>query len=366
MMLNKVVLADLKDQDMSSRVHLAFEQAGVLPLIERAREIYIHVPLGAVLFHDDIPVGGTYLDVELAEAMISVCSDKKIVFYETPATAHKNIIRLFERFGYIELSEKYSNVRIQCPDADETDKDSVQFDYGFEYPPVKLPGFLFNKENLIISFSNPKAPFSESVVGFQGLPFSLSGKSLIIGSTLFPKKNLLHFALPDVGLGLQDYVADALNRMHNAGVLSVGINGGRQAGGLINNVKINPVDWNLLIVSANMGLADVVTAALMGFKPQNIGYFLNLVQKGLIPSDFSNFSEIEIGNGRDRLEKQLRIENPFLQIDAPITTRQWAIGLLSQLSLKERIAVAGRTIPSMIKYKLSRKKPNPINQKNNG
>jgi hypothetical protein len=70
----------------------------------------------------------------------------------------------------------------------------------------------------------------------------------------------------------------------------------------------------------------------------------------------SNISVIEIGNGRARLERQLKNNNPFLPQERPINTRQWIFGLMKQVSLKNRFHMAGRILPSVIKYKFGRKK----------
>ncbi|MDX1797528.1 MAG: hypothetical protein R3255_02655 [Candidatus Lokiarchaeia archaeon] len=227
--------------------------------------------------------------------------------------------------------------------------------YGFDYPPVRLPKFLFNSKNLIISFSNPKAPFSESVAGFKGLPFSLSGKSLIIGSTLFHKKNLMHLAFSDIGLGLKDYVIDALDRIHKAGVVCIGINGGHFAGSMVDQVKVEPIEWNALVISTSIGISDAITAELMGFNPQKIEFFANLAQKGLIPSNFSTIPIIEVGNCRNRLKEQLKLSNPFLPQGTPITTRKWIFGLLKQVSFTDRLHLISKIIPSIIRYKFTRK-----------
>ena len=356
-MQEKAIIIDIENRDLITSLHEAFQQAGILPLIKQSREMYVHVPLGATLFHDGNAIGGTYLDVELAEAFIKTCSGKPITFYEAPATAHSNVKILFEKLNFTKLTEKYTNVRLlDLNDDSKGNFDRVSLNYGFDYPPLELPGFLFDKENLIISFSNPKAPFSERVIGFKGLPFSLSGKALIMGSTLFPKKNLLHMAFSDLGLGLKDYIIDGLDKINKTGVICIGINGGPLAGALIKQVKVHPVDWNLLVVSTNVGIADAVTASLMGFQPQQIGYFTGLVQKNLIPSDMSTISVIEIGNSRARLEHQLKNNNPFLPQERPINTRQWIFGLMGQVSLKNRLRMAGRILPSVIKYKLARKK----------
>jgi hypothetical protein len=352
-MSEKTIIVDLENQNISNCLHEAFLQAGILPMIEQIREIYVHVPLGATFFKDGNPIGGTYLDIEFAKALISICEGKPVTFYEAPATSNRNIKGLFEKLGYTELVKKYSQVQILCL---EEDQNSITLNYGFEYPPVKLPAFLFDKNNLIISFGNPKSPFSEVVAGFKGLPFSLSGKSLIIGSTLFPKKNLLHLAFSDIGLGLKGYVIDALDRIHKEGVICVGINGGRFAGAMIDQVKLNPVDWNVLVVSTNIGLADSVTAGLMGFDPQNVEFFIDLIKKELIPSDLKAISVVEIGNSRERLSQQLKDSNPFLPKGTAITTRQWIFGLLKQVSFKNRVQLMGRMIPSIIRYQFKKKK----------
>jgi len=171
-MPHKVAVIDIKDKDVSKCVKQAFEAANLLPLINKSKKIYIHAPVGATLFHDGIPTEATYLDVELAEAIINVCGEKPIIIYETPATAHRNIESLFEKLEYNKLEDKFPQLKVKCfKDDPEILDNSVSFDYGFDYPPVILPEFLFNKENLIISFSNSKAPFSSSVAGFPGIPF---------------------------------------------------------------------------------------------------------------------------------------------------------------------------------------------------
>ncbi len=356
-MQEKAIIIDIENQDLKKSLREAFEQADILPLIKTSREIYVHIPLGATLFRDGNPLGGTYLDVELAEAIVEVCCGKPITFYEAPATAHKNVKPLFEKLNYTQLAEKYSQVRLlDLNDEAIVNIGSLSLKYQFDYPPIELPKFLFDKENLIISFSNPKAPFSESAAGFRGLPFSLSGKSLIMGSTLFYKKNLLHLAFSDLGLGLKDYVIDGLDKINKMGVNCIGINGGRLAGAMIKQVKIHPVDWNLLVISKNIGIADAVTATLMGFQPQNIGYFAEMAQRNLIPSDLSTISVIEIGNGRKRLEDQLKKNNPFLPQESTINTRQWIVGLMKQVPFKTRLRMAGRILPSVIKYKLTKKR----------
>jgi len=353
----KAIITDLKNQNIVETLQKAFEQAGVLPLITQSREIYVHIPLGATFFRDGQPIGGTYLDVEFAEAIVLISAGKPVIFYEAPATAHRNVKNLFEKFGYTELARKYSQVRILCLEDDVIDKLSTRsLHYGFDYPLVELPGFLFDNQNLIISFSNPKAPFPDAVAGFKGLPFSLSGKSLIIGSTLFPKKNLLHLAFTDVGLGLKGYLVDALDKIHKAGVKCVGINGGRFAGAMIDQVKVHPVDWNVLVISTNIGIADAVAATLMGFEPQKIDYFIELIQKALISSELNTISIIEIGVGRARLEQQLRMNNPFLPQERSITTRQWILGILRQVSFKDRLRMVRKILPSIIRYKFTKKR----------
>ncbi len=354
---NNAIVIDLENRDISESMHEAFLQTGILPIINNSREIYVHVPLGASFFRDEKPIEGTYLDVEFAEAIISTSEGKPITFYETPATSNRNIEKLFEKFGYTQLASKHSQVQTLCLKEESLKpEDIVKLNYDFDYPPVNLPKFLFDKRNLIISFSNPKASFSENVAGFKGLPFSLSGKALIIGSTLFSKKNLLHLAFSDIGLGLKGYVVDALERMHNTGVVCVGVNGGRFAGSLIEQVKVEPIEWNALIVSKNIGISDVVTADLMGFEPQKIEFFTDLAQKGLIPSDLSTIPITEIGNSRNRLAKLLTLDNPFLPSGTTITTRKWIFGLLKQVPFKDRVRLLGKTIPSMIKYQVSKKK----------
>ncbi|MFX1398064.1 MAG: hypothetical protein ACFFAS_13590 [Promethearchaeota archaeon] len=328
-----------------------------MSLIGQSREIFVHIPLGATLFNEGKPIEGTYLNVELAETIILASEDKPVTFYEAPATAHKNMKPLFDKLGYTHLAEKYSQVKLLILEGNKNiKKRNLSIDYGFDYPPLELPEFLFDKENLIISFSNPKAPFSEKVAGFKGLPFSLSGKALILGSTLFAKKNLMHLAFYDVGLGLKDYIIDGLNEIRKAGVTCIGINGGRFAGGLIDNIKVHPVEWNILVISSNIGIADAVTASLMGFNPQEMVYFASLAEKGLIPSNLSAISVNEMGNGRARLEQQFEVKNDFLPEGSPITTRQWIFGLLSQVSVKDRLRMVGKIIPSIIKYKFSRKR----------
>ena len=355
----KAVILDMTSGSLNEQVHIAFENAGIIPLIQDSREVYIHVPVGATFFKDQSPLEGTYLNVELVDAIISACSGKKITIYETPATAHRNIKSIFEKLGYNELIEKYSNVQLLYFEESSFDnEDVVSLDYGFDYPPLNLPSFLFDKENLIISFSNPKAPFSENVIGFNGLPFSLSGKALIMGSILFSKKNLLHMAFSDLGIGLQGFIVDALDKIHRAGVTCVGVNGGRFAGVMEGNVRVSPVDWNILTISKNLAVADLITASLMGFNPLEIEFFLNLNQKGLCPPDPSNIEVIEIGNGRARLENQFKSENLFLPSGTPIKTRQWIFGLLGQISPKDRLPLMSRIIPSIIRYKFSKKRSN--------
>ena len=177
-----------------------------------------------------------------------------------------------------------------------------------------------------------------------------------MGSTLFPKKNLLHLAFHDAGLGLKDYIIDGLNEIREAGVTCIVINGGRFVGGMIDQVKVQAVEWNVLVISSNIGIADAATASLMGFDPQEMVYFASLAEKGLIPSDLSTVSIIEIGNGRSRLEHQLKEKNDFFPQGSPITTRQWIFGLLGQVSVKDRLRMAGKMIPSVIKYKFSKKR----------
>jgi hypothetical protein len=358
--LENAVIVDMENQDLNESIYKAFEQARILSLIEKAQEIFVHIPLGATFFRDGVPLEATYLNVELAEAIISVCSRKPITFYEAPATAHRDVKILFEKLGYHELIEKHSQTRVLFLEKDTMDKnDIVSLNYGFDYPPIELPGFLFDKKNLIISFSNPKAPFSEKVAGFKGLPFSLSGKSLIMGSTLFSKKNLLHLAFSDIGLGLKGYIVDALDKIYEAGVTCVGINGGRYAGAMIENVKVTPVEWNLLTISKNTAITDAVSAELMGFNPQEIGYFIELAQKGLIPFDLSTIPVIEMGNGRARIESQLKENNPFLSQKSPISTRQWIFGLLSQMSFKDRLHIMRKIMPSVLRYQIGKKKKQP-------
>jgi len=356
-MVNNAIIADIENRDIGKVVQEAFEQLDIMKLIKQSRELFVHVPLGATLFNEGTPIGGTYLDVELAEAIIRASEGKLVTFYEAPATVHENIKHLFEIMGYTQLAEKYSQVRLlSLADDNDLKTRKLPVDYGFDYPPLEFPEFLFDKENLIISFSNPKAPFSEKVAGFKGLPFSLSGKALIMGSALFRKKNLIHLAFHDIGLGLKDFVIDGLGQIRKAGVTCIGINGGRFAGGMIDQVKVHPVDWNVLVISSNIGIADAVTASLMGFNPQELVYFAYLAEKGYIPSDLRNISVIEIGNGRNRLEEQLIEKNDFLPQGAPITTRQWVFGLLNQVSFKDRLRMAGKMIPAMIKYKISKKR----------
>ena len=355
----KAVILDMNFKNLREQVKDAFNKARITSFIQNSREIYIHVPVGATFFKEQAPIEGTYLNVKLADAIISACSGKKITIYETPATAHRNIRNVFEKLGYNELTEKYSNVQLLYFEEDSFEnEDVVSLDYGFDYPPLNLPSFLFDKENIIISFSNPKAPFSENVIGFNGLPFSLSGKALIMGSILFSKKNLLHLAFSDLGIGLQGFIVDALDKIHKAGVTCVGVNGGRFAGVMKGNVKVSPVDWNILTISKNLAVADLITASLMGFKPQEIEFFLNLNQKGLSPADPSNVEVIEIGSGRLRLENQLKSENLFLPSGTPIKTRQWIFGLLGQISPKDRLPLMSRIISSIIRYKFSKKKSN--------
>jgi uncharacterized protein (DUF362 family) len=355
----KAVILDMTLENLRKHVHEAFDKAGITSLIKNSREVYIHVPVGATFFKDQVPLEGTYLNVELADAIISVCAGKKVTIYETPATAHKNIKNVFEKLGYIDLIEKYSNVQLLYFEEDSFNKEEVvALDYGFEYPPLNLPSFLFDKENLIISFSNPKAPFSEKVAGFNGLPFSLSGKALIMGSILFSKKNLLHLAFSDLGIGLQGFIVDALDKIRKAGVTCVGVNGGHFAGVMEGNVKVSPVEWNILTISKNLAITDLITASLMGFKPHEVEFFLNLNQKGLCPIEPNTIDIVEIGNGRARLEDQLKSENQFLPSGTPIKTRQWIFGLLSQISPKDRLPLMGRILPSIIRYKFSKKKSN--------
>lgn len=354
---DKAIIIDLENREMGKGLYEAFLQAEILPFIDKAHEIYVHVPIGASFFRNEQPIEGTYLDVKFAKSIILASAGKPVTFYETPATSNRNINSLFEKFGYNKLARKYPQVRVLCLKEELLKpEDLVSFNYGFDYPPIRLPKFLFNNENLIISFSNPKAPFSENVAGFKGLPFSLSGKSLIIGSTLFHKKNLLHLAFSDIGLGLKDYIIDALDRIRKTGVVCIGINGGRFAGSMVNQVKVEPVEWNTLVISKSIGISDVVTAGLMGFNSQKVEFFANLAHKGLIPFNISSIPIIEIGNSRNRLKEQLKLNNPFLPQGNPITTRQWIFGLLKQVSFKDRLHLIGEIIPSIIKYKLTRRK----------
>jgi len=355
--LEKAIIVDIENRNLDDVLKEAFTQLNIGTLIKQAQEIFVHVPLGATLFKDGVPIGGTYLDVKLAEALVKATENKPITFYEAPATAHRDIMGLFDKLGYTQLAEKYSHVRLLFIEENKNVKISnVSFGYEFEYPPLELPEFLFDKRNLIISFSNPKASFSEKVAGFKGLPFSLSGKALIMGSTLFSKKNLLHLAFSDIGLGLKDYVIDGLKKIHEAGINCIGINGGKFAGSMMDQVKVNPVEWNLLVISKNIGIADAVTASLMGFEPQEMVYFKDLAQKGIIPFDLGTIPVIEIGNGRARLEQQLKEKNDFLPQGTPITTRKWVFGLLSQVSFADRLRMAGKMVPSIIKYKISKKR----------
>ena len=113
--VESAVVVDMKDQDPCECVRKAFERTGTASLIENAQRVYVHTPLAATLFRAGGPVQGTYLDAELAEAIALNCLHKQVIFYEAPATAHRNVTRLFEK-----------------------------------------PVFLFDKENLIIRVGIPK------------------------------------------------------------------------------------------------------------------------------------------------------------------------------------------------------------------
>jgi hypothetical protein len=228
--------------------------------------------------------------------------------------------------------------------------------YRFEYPPTNLPSFLFDNGNLIISVGNPKAPFSEKVFGFKGLPFSLSGKALVIGSTLFRKKNLLHLAFTDIGLGLKDYVIDVLERIRSAAVPCIGINGGRYAGRMKRQVELFPVEWNSLVISNNIGVADAVTAEMMGYAPLSVEYFCEMLRRQLIPSDLSQMSIFEIGQSRARIREMLGKENPFLAKGRLATGRDWVLGLLGQVSVWERTRLLGSILPSIARYRMEKRK----------
>ena len=94
----------------------------------------------------------------------------------------------------------------------------------------------------------------------------------------------------------------------------------------------------------------------MGFDPQNVEFFIDLIKKELIPSDLKAISVVEIGNSRERLSQQLKDSNPFLPKGTAITTRQWIFGLLKQVSFKNRVQLMGRMIPSIIRYQFKKKK----------
>jgi len=316
--------------------------------------------LAATLFRAGGPVQGSYLDAELAEAIALNCPHKQVIFYEAPATAHRNVTRLFEKLGYLKLAEKHSHIQLLDLQsyANANPRDIVRLDDRFEYPPLNLPAFLFDKENLIISVGNPKAPFSERVPGFKGLPFSLSGKALAMGSTLFGKKNLLHLAFADIGLGLKDYIVDVLERIRLAAVPCVGINGGRYVGSLRGQLELCPVEWNSLVISNNIGVADAVTAEMMGYAPFSVEYFLQMLRRQLVPSGMSEMPIFEVGESRARIREMLGKDNPFLAKGRLITARDWIFGLLGQVPFWERPRLLGSIIPSIVRYRLGKRKQN--------
>jgi len=352
------VVVDMKDQDPCECVRKGFERTGTASLIENAQRVYVHAPLAATLLRAGGPVQGTYLDAELAEAIALNCPNKQVIFYEAPATAHRNVTRLFEKLGYLKLAEKHSHIQLLDLQsyANANPQDIIRLDDWFEYPPLNLPAFLFDKENLIISVGNSKAPFSEKVPGFKGLPFSLSGKALVMGSTLFGKKNLLHIAFADIGLGLKDYIVDVLERIHLAAVPCVGINGGRYAGTLRGQFELCPVEWNSLVISNNIGVADAVTAEMMGYAPFSVEYFLEMLRRQLVPSDMSEMPVFEVGESRARIREMLGKDNPFLAKGRLITARDWIFGLLGQVPFWERPRLVGSIIPSIVRYRLGKRK----------
>jgi len=352
------VVVDLKDQDTYGCIRKAFERTGTTSLIKYAQRVYVHAPLAACLFRAGEPVPGSYLDVELAEAIALNCLDKELTFYEAPATAHRNVRKLFEKLGYLKLTEKHRHIQLLDLQTygKANPRDIIRVDSQFEYPRLDLPAFLFDRENLIISVGNPKAPFSEKVPGFRGLPFSLSGKALAMGSTLFEKKNLLHFAFADIGLGLKDYVADVLERIHLAAVPCVGINGGRYVGSLRGQVELSPVEWNSLVISDNIVVADAVTAEMMGYAPFSVDYFVDMLRRQLIPQSMSQIPVLEIGESRARIREMLGRDNPFLAKGRLITARDWIFGLLGQVPFCERLRLIGDILPSIVRYKIGRRR----------
>ena len=80
-----------------------------------------------------------------------------------------------------------------------------------------------------------------------------------------------------------------------------------------------------------------------------------MFKNDLLPSDFSDIDVIEFGDGRSRIENQLKGDNPFLQKGKPITNRQWVFGLLKQMPFGERLKIMGKTVPSIIKYKMTKR-----------
>jgi uncharacterized protein (DUF362 family) len=355
------VIADMKNQDVHECIRKAFERIGATSLIKNAERVYVHVPLAASLFRRGRPVQGTYLDAELAEAIALNCLHRQVTFYEAPAAAHRNVRKLFEKLGYLKLAEKHSHIQLMDLRTYENanPQDIIRLDCRFEYPPLILPAFLFDRRNLIISVGNPKAPFSEKVPGFKGLPLSLSGKALVMGSTLFGKKKLLHIAFGDIELGLKHYVVDVLERIHLAAVPCTGINGGRYAGSLRGQLELCPVEWNSLVVSSNILVADAVTAEMMGYAPFSVEYFLEMLRRQLIPSNMSQIPVIEIGESRARIREMLGKENPFLAKGRLITARDWIFGLLGEVSFWERPRLLGGIIPSIVRYRMGKRKQKP-------
>jgi len=351
-------IVDIKGQVIYDCIKKAFEHTGATSLVKNAQRVYVHVPLAATYFREGRPVQGTYLDVELAEAIALNCLDRQVIFYEAPATAHKNVEKLFERLGYVKLAEKHNYIQLLDLQiyANTHPESMIPLKYEFDYPPLSLPAFLFDKENLIISVGNPKAPFSEKVPGFKGLPFSLSGKALIMGSTLFRRKNLLHMAFTDIGLGLKDYIVDGLERIQLAGVPCIGINGGRYAGSLTGQIKVHPLEWDSLVISSNIGVADAVAAEMMGYQPSAVEYFLEIMRRRLILSSIDEISVIEIGESRARIREMLEKDNPFLAKGQLITLRKWISGMLGQISFWESPRLLATIIPGIIRYKLGKKK----------
>jgi uncharacterized protein (DUF362 family) len=106
------VIDDMKNQDAHECIRKAFERIGATSLIKNAQRVYVHVPLAASLFRRGRPVQGTYLDAELAEAIALNCLHKQVTFYEAPATAHRNVGKLFEKLGYLKLAEKHSHLQL--------------------------------------------------------------------------------------------------------------------------------------------------------------------------------------------------------------------------------------------------------------